>query len=260
MTSRLDFPIWPPGFSRRIVLSPSRDWIGAALEDDAHSFWFRLDHAEGRITAVAGKALRHPWSACPGAVNKLEAELPGARLEDIAARDPREDCTHLFDLAILCAAHAADTAPLRFDMTVADRVEGGTTATLAENGVDRMMWRIDGLEIMEPEPFAGRDLRRLSQWKRELSPENAERAALLRRTVFVSGVRRFVPQPGEYAADQGPTRMGACYNYQLPQAQDSTRIADWQKDFSESGLQPLGGFDPEKDFAVLGMARRNTRS
>ena len=138
------FPTFPPGLWRRIVLQPGPGskgdgWIGGALEDDMHRFHIRLDHAEGRVTAVHATAVRHPWSACPGATGFIARELTGQLLADVGRRDPAQHCTHLYDLAILAAAHAGDTRPTRFDMTVADRVDGRTTATLRGNGAE--LWR-----------------------------------------------------------------------------------------------------------------------
>lgn len=244
-------PDWPPGFWRRIILQPSRRWIGAALEDDIHSFRLRLDHADGEVVSVAGTMLRHPWTACPGAVGQLQRELVGKRLEDVAALEPRQHCTHLLDLAILCAAHARDEGPSQFDMKVADRVDGRTTAILREGGLDRVQWRLDGLDIVAPAEGPARNLRMLSQWKSELSPKQAEWATLLRRAVFVSGGRQFVPPPGEQTADRGAARLGACFNYQLPQASRSTRTSDWRKDFSTLDEAPLQGLDPERALATL---------
>ncbi|RZK03432.1 MAG: hypothetical protein EOO76_02625 [Novosphingobium sp.] len=241
------FPAYPSGLHRRIVLQPGGDWVGGALEDDMHRFHIRLDHAEGRVTRVAAKAVRHPWSACPGATHFIAKELTGELLADVGARDPAQHCTHLYDLAILAAAHADDTAPMRFDMTVTDRVEDRTTATLYENGIETLRWQLDGTAI------AGttRDLRRLSQWKRELSPQEAEGATLLRRAVFVSGARAYVAPSLEQTAALNQGRMGVCFNYQLPQAESSTRTPNWHRDFSQSGHQPLEDFDPASAFAAM---------
>lgn len=251
MTSADSFPAWPTGFWRCIILQPLKGGIGAALEDDIHAFRLRLDHVEGRVVSVAAKMLRHPWTACPGAVGHLRRELVGKRLDDIAALEPRQHCTHLLDLAILCAAHAEDERPRHFDMKVADRIGGRTTATLHEDGLERLQWRLDDLDIVEPAAEPTRNLRALSQWKRDLSPQQAEWATLLRRAVFVSGGRRFVPPSEEQTADQGPARLGVCFNYQLPQASRSTRRPDWRKDFSTSDKAPLQGLDPVRAFAEL---------
>lgn len=216
-----------------------------------HCFLLRLDHAEGRIVSVAGKALRHPWSACPGAVGYIKSELTGKRLDDVAKLEARQNCTHLLDLAILSAAHVTDDAPRHFDMKVADRVNGRTTAILYEDGFERLRWQLDGLDIVGPETPVSRNLRALSQWKRELPQEQAEWATLLRRAVFISGGRQFSPPPEERAADQGPARLGVCYNYQLPQARQSTRTPDWRKDFSLSGREPLEALELAGAFTTL---------
>lgn len=244
------YSTYPPGLWRRIVLHPGAGWIGAALEDDMHRFHLRIDHANGRIRSVRAEARRHPWTACPGAVTRLTGELVGETLADVARRDPGQHCTHLLDLAILVAAHAGDKAPLRFDMTVADRVEDRTTATLFEDGGEVLRWQLKGTAITGPAPHAGFDLRKLSEWKKGLPPRDAERATLLRRAVFISGGRTFVTPPGERAVDRGTQRMGACYNFQLPQAEASVRTPNWRRDFSMAAGEPLAGFDPAEVFGA----------
>jgi hypothetical protein len=252
VSAQAAFPAYPPGLHRRIVLQPGDGWIGAALEDDMHRFHLRLDHAQGRVTAVAGKAVRHPWSACPGAIGFMAAELTGQLLADVARRDPFQHCTHLFDLAVLVAAHTEDREPTRFDMTVADRVEERTTATLYENGVEKLRWRLSGTTIAGDAPFGGRDLRQLSKWKQALPAADGERATLLRRAIFVSGARQYAPPPGDPSAYDNRERMGVCFNYQLPQAATSHRTPDWHRDFSQSGAEPLQGLDPAREFEAMG--------
>jgi hypothetical protein len=243
------YPSFPPGFHRRIVLQPGEGWIGGALEDDMHRFHIRIDHAGGRITALSARAVRHPWSACPGAADFISKELSGELLTDVARRDPFQQCTHLFDLAILSAAHANDTAPARFDMRVADRVGGRTTATLELDGAEKLRWQLDGTSIAG----AGRDLLLLSRWKHELSPHEAEWTTALRRAIYVSGARQYVPPPNNPTAAESPERMGVCFNYQLPQAETSRRTPDWHRDFSRSGCEPLERFDPMDEFSAMGV-------
>ena len=245
------FPTFPPGLHRRIVLQPGDGWIGGALEDDMHRFHIRLDHAGGRVTRVSARAVRHPWSACPGATGFIARELTGELLADVGKRDPAQHCTHLYDLAILAAAHAGDTGPTRFDMTVADRVEGRTTASLAQDGTERLRWQLDGTAITEGSAHAGLDLRQLSKWKRELPPHEAEWATLLRRAIFVSGARQYIAPSAEQTAAMNEGRMGVCFNYQMPQAEGSTRTPGWHRDFSQSGHEPLENLDPQREFASM---------
>lgn len=253
------FPTWPPGLWRRIMLQPGPGWIGGALEDDMHNFRIRLDHEDGRITAVHAAGLRTPWSACTGAAAHIKAELTGELLADVAARDPTQQCTHLFDLAILAAAHAEDTEPTVFDMRVADRVGaselggGRTTGALSVNGVEKMRWQLDGTMIEGPERFADRDMKRVSKWKSEFPPDEAEWATLLRRAIFIAPARVYDPPAGQKATEMA-WRMGVCYNYQLPQAEDSVALFD-RRDFSTGGKEPLQGIEPEKEFVAMGEAR-----
>ena len=260
LSDETPYPTWPPGLWRRIILQPGRSghlsWIGGALEDDMHRFHMRFDHADGRIIRASAQALRHPWSACPGAAPLIAGELTGALLADVARRDPAQHCTHLYDLAVVMAAHAEDTEPTRFDMRVADRVDEHTTAALEENGEESLRWQLDGTVITGPGPYAGRDLRKLSQWKQDLPLRDAERATILRRAVFISGGRQFVAPATEHAAQQGPMRMGpmrmgVCFNYQMPQAAGSTRTPDWRKDFSTSDIEPLAGLDAEAELGAM---------
>jgi hypothetical protein len=169
-----------------------------------------------------------------GATVHLAAELTGAALSEIAARDPAQHCTHLFDLAVILAAHVDDREATTYDMRVADRVNERTTASLAENGIEKVRWQLDGTAIHD----ADRDLRTLSRWKHELSPDDAERALMLRRAVFVSGVRHYTAPANLTAAEPGSARMGVCYNYQLPQAATST-----------GEREPLAGLDLAREFA-----------
>lgn len=236
------FPSYPPGFWRRIDMVPFAGHIIAGLEDDAHRFFLRVSHDGALITDVTARADRFPWSTCPGAAPFLSEQLTGRTLEDVAALDPTIHCTHLYDLAVIAAAHAGAPAPVRFDMQVADRVDARTTATLFQDGQVRLQWRLNDTEIEGPGEWAGRNLKKLSVWKQELPPETALWAAMLRRAAFVSGVRR-QPEftPGQ-TADRGPLRIGACFTYQLPRARDATRSTNWRRDFSQSPDAPLRGF------------------
>ena len=244
------FPSWPPGLWRRILLQPGSGWIGAALEDDAHRFHLRIEHQDGRIARASAKGVRIPWTGCSGAPDFIAGELTGVLLADVAGRDPAQHCTHLLDLAIVAAAHADDSELTIYDMQVADRVEDRTTATLFENGEPRLQWQLRDTAIEAPEPFAGLDLRQLSSWKQDFPTREAEWSTLLRRAVFISGLRRFAPPVGERAADMGLMRRGACFNYQMPQVENSTSIME-RRDFSVGRHEPLEGFEPQTVFGAM---------
>lgn len=236
--------VHPPGFWRRIILIPSLARIDVALEDDAHRFLLRMSHEAGKITDVSARTDRAPWSTCADAGAYLGERLIGCRLEDVAALESSSHCTHLLDLAVLSAAQSGATGRLCYDMRVTDPIGALRTATLAENDRPGLVWQLDGTEIIGHGQWAGRDLKKLAIWKDELSVQDALWATMLRRAVLVSGVRR---QPGilaARAADRGPSRIGACYTYQLPRTEEAVPTINWRRDFSGSADTPLRGFDP----------------
>jgi len=247
------YPQFPPGFWRRIVLHPGEGWIGGAVEDDMHHFRLRFDHEDGVIVAARSSAVRHPWTGCGGAPDHIVARLTGDTLAEVARRDPKEHCTHLFDLSVLMAAHAGDSAPTILDMRVADAVQGRTTATLHCNGAERLRLNIDGSVIDAPEPYAGLDLKQVSRWKNDLDPETAELMVILRRAVYVSSARQYIGRmPAGMEGTQSPLAEHApCFNYRSPVIEETRSLYEMQ-DFSESGLGPLEDLDPKRDFAALG--------
>lgn len=255
------YPTFPPGLWRRIVLWPAPGWIGGALEDDMHSFRIRLDHQGGRIIAAYARAVRTPWSMCPGAADHIARELTGELLAGVAARDPLQHCTHLFDLAVLAAAHAQDSEPMTIDMRVADRIGaaelggGRTTATLCVNGSEKMRWLLDGTLITGPDRYAGRDIKRVSRWKHDYPADEAEWATALRRAVFIAPARVYELPIGKTASEVSALRKGVCYNYQPPRIDRSVALFD-RRDFSMSGRKPLEHIDHHAEFmAIAELAR-----
>lgn len=245
-----DYPSFPPGFWRRVVLYPRHGQIVGAMEDDMHHFHLRMDHAHGRVTHLTGNAVRHPWTGCAGAPFHLARDLEGELLADVANRDPFQHCTHLLDLAIVMAAHANDTAPSRFDMRVADRLDERTTATLEHDGEERLRWYITSTMIDGPERFAGRDLKRVSTWKHEYPADIAEQATMLRRAIFVSGARRHTLEKNRRGTEMQLARHGVCFNYRSPQLEETISLYE-TREFSQSGHEPLDGFEPERAFVSI---------
>src|SRR5262249_22097619 len=149
--------------------------------DDYHRFRIQLSHADGVITGLQTQADRFPWSTCPDAGKFLAEQTVGKPLQYVAGLDPLSHCTHFFELLVVCAAHALDGEPTRFDIRVPDRKDGRTRASLSENGREVLYWEMNGTLIEGPGEWAGRDLRQLSTWKHSLSRELIERSVLLRR-------------------------------------------------------------------------------
>lgn len=240
------FPAFPPGFWRRLVIDPERgDVVVAALEDDAHCLSLALFHEGGRVTRVSARTERVPYTTCPGASEAIAAALTGLSLDALAGIDPREQCTHLFDLAVAAATYAGAAQAVRYDMRVADRVGERTTASIDRDGEPLFAWQLEGTTICGPGDWTGRDLRRLSVWKSELDAPTALATTLLRRAVYVSGVRRQPDRSEMKATDYGLSRQGVCFTHQMPRALDAVRREGWRKDFSRDGSAPLEGFIPE---------------
>ncbi|MCB2047953.1 MAG: hypothetical protein KDE32_06965 [Novosphingobium sp.] len=249
-TQQSAYPEFPPGFWRRIVLQPGQGWIGGAIEDDMHNFRLRFDHADGMIVGAEGSAIRHPWTGCGGAPDHMVKRTVGCALAEVAGRDPKEHCTHLFDLAALMAAHAHDTGPLTFDIKVGDPVEGRTTATLTRNGEEHLHLLIDGSVIAAPDAYAGLSLRQLSQWKHDLPPEIAEEMSVLRRAVYVSSARQYTMKVG-LEGPKSPLAVHApCFNYRTPVIEETRSLYE-VRDFSTGDSEPLEDLVPLRDFASL---------
>jgi hypothetical protein len=237
---------YPPGLWRRIAIHPAPGVIVGGLEDDVHRFTLRLAHEDGVVTGAEAHATRFPWSTCPGAAPFIAEQLVGRTLAEVAALDAYAHCTHLYELAVLCAAHAGDAAPVVFDLKVGDRPtsEDRAVAMLEENGAEVLRWDMLGTLLEGPGAWTGRDLRKLSTWKRDLSPEVAERAMMLRRAVQVSGARR-QPEVFGVRAGERSERMGACFTYQMPRANDAEHSKDWRIDWSATTHGPLQDFEPD---------------
>lgn len=233
-------PDFPPGFWRRIAIYPYPDKVVAGVEDDVHRFRAALFHDQGIVTSVETWVDRFPYTTCFEAGTFLAAQVAGQRLDALAKLDPRVNCTHLYDLAVLAARHAGAATAVIFDIQVADRVEGRTRATLWRCGDLIGKWAVAGTVIHEPAVHSGRDLRSLSHWKSDLPEERAVHAALLRRGIQISGARR--APPVERAADRGAQRSGACFTYQSGQMEHAAATPGGLIDFSLGTMAPLEDF------------------
>lgn len=195
--------------------------VRGELEDDFHHFRVSIAHDGRHVTALDGEALRHPWSTCPEALGPLSA-LVGAPLDPDATAaggqaDPRQSCTHWFDLSGLAIAHAASgRARRRYDVVVPDRTpDGRTTAHLDRDGRRVLDWDVDPRTVLGPEPYAGRRLGRgFLAWARSaLDPEVAEAAVVLRRACTISMGRLMDLDDYQRASDVGHGLDGTCHTF-----------------------------------------------
>jgi hypothetical protein len=241
-------------FTRRVVAIAEPGRAFAALEDDFHHFHAEIAHDGGRVTAVAGQALRYPRSSCPEARERLQ-QFVGLALDAASTGiDATWQCTHVYELVRLAIAQARrqrDDAfrqrggercgAREYEIRVPDRVARRTQAEIRRDGKTVLTWQIEGSLIVAPERFAGFDIYGRSRWPDGLDADQLEAAMLLRRGAWLSIAR------GIYAtgvdAHGAPTGLkfklnspvsGACYSYQ-PQVEagaKSLRLAN-RRDFTD---------------------------
>lgn len=226
-----------PGMRRAILLDPRPGRIRGFLEDEVHHFEVELAHGDGIITDVAARAIRHPWTTCAGAGPLLAERLRGVALADAPAFDsPYAHCTHIFDLALLAAAHALDERPALFRMFVADAVAGRRRAVLERDGETVIDWPLDGETILPPHRQAGLSLRAIRQWSAALPAAEREAGLVLRRTVFISSARTYDPDAA--VAPPNPP-MGACFTHQPEHFDPEARVRGSRRDFTGADRGPL---------------------
>lgn len=228
----------PPGFWRRFRIIPAAGRVCCEVEDDYHCMRVTVEHDGVRATAVAPHMRRAPWTTCPGAESELQATFTGVALADFPARGAKkQNCTHLYDLAELAAAHAMDPAPLVYDILVADPVEGRRQATIYRDGQRLFGWVEQQFELLEPVELAGRSLFDLREWLERQPADKREAARLLRWGTILANGRQI---PLEQQSDAG--KMPAnCYTFQPQRAAQAKRIGEI-RDFSTRPEQPLDGY------------------
>lgn len=216
------------------------------LEDDFHRFRVTLQHDSSRVAAVAGEALRSPWTTCADAADPLRA-LEGMELSTrIAApglvTDPRVNCTHMFDLAGLAVIHAAaGRQTRRYDAELPVRSGDTQIATLWRDGDLCMQWTLawdaDGHQTcVDPPPFSdttwhGGFLR----WASEtLDPDTAEAAVILRRACYIGVGYGINLDRYDHPSDIEYPMTGVCFTMQPERMSVAFRNRGTIRDFSDT--------------------------
>lgn len=224
-----------PGFRRRFIVTPASNRVSSEVEDDYHCMGVTIHHDGLRATKVEAAMQRAPWTTCPGAVARLEQTFTGVPLEGFATRgEKRTNCTHLHDLAVLAAAHAADHDSLIYDILVSDPIEGRRQTELRRDGRRVLGWvEVDG-RIIEPEALAGVSFERMRPWMDSLDGAGQEAARLLRWGTILAHGRTI---PWERQSDSSRLPVGNCYTFQPDRITQAKRIGVI-RDFSQ-GARPL---------------------
>ena len=203
-------------FRRRVELSrPEAGVVEAEVEDHIHHFAVRVQHGGGRVSDIAGRAVRAPWSTCPGAAAVL-SELVGAPVDDARVVDPGAHCTHLLDLALVAVRFAGTDVPARrFDLVVDGWDGPAATATVRRDDGLSLRWSLRGMEIAGPEPYVGHRLGAgFTSWAiTTLAADEAELALLLRRAAWMSSSRGIDLDDFDRLSEL-PIPPGSCFSAQ----------------------------------------------
>jgi hypothetical protein len=225
-----------PGYRRRFRVTPGEGWVRSEMEDDYHHMRVTLRHAAGGVTGVEPEMVRAPWTTCPGAVARLQETFTGRPLADFPALSAEKatNCTHLHDLALLAAAHAADQKPLVYDVLASDAVAGRRLIQLRRNGEPVMDWVEQDGRLVAPAQAAGMTLLQLRPYIDSLDAEGQEQARVLRWGAIVAHGRAIPLENQSDATRMPPT----CFTFQPENKVRAIRVGEI-RDFSQSSEEPL---------------------
>jgi hypothetical protein len=234
-------------FRRRIrVVVDTPGVVAGGLEDDFHYFQVRVNHDGEQVTTVEAESKRWPWSTCPGAAVPLQA-LAGMPLSRRCLAvgdwtDPRQNCTHMFDLAGLAIAHAARRGPpgtvRQYDIEIPAGAQAGGRREVRvwRDGELTLAWELAGRACVAPPPFSEVPWRGgFLHWAdRNLEVDDAEAAIVLRRACDIGMGRGMdldaIPRAVDALASQG----GVCHTMQPGIVEVALRnrgtVRDWDPD------------------------------
>lgn len=224
-----------PGFRRRFRITPTPGCVRCEVEDDYHCMSVTVQHDAVIASQVHAELVRAPWTTCPGAPAQVEKTFTGIPLQAFAERgEKKANCTHLYDLALLAAAHALDERVMIYDILVSDPINGRRSAELRSDGIALLSWTEAEGTIVEPSDMAGLTIWTLNPWIEGLDSSLREPARLLRwGAVLAHG--RLIPMEKQSDASRMPAN---CYTFQPARAAEATRIVD-VRDFSNGSARPL---------------------
>lgn len=224
-----------PGFRRRFRVTPSAGCVTTEVEDDYHRMEVTLRH-DGRVaTSVEGRLIRAPWTTCPGATAQVRDTFTGVALAEFPARGGKPaNCTHLYDLALLGAAHAFEASAFVYEMLIGDPVDGERRAEIRRDGVTVFGWTEKAFRIVAPEALAGNSLQQLKPWVDALAPHEQEAVRLLRWANMIANGRQ-IPLERQSDASRMPS---TCYTFQPERKTIAVRVGVI-RDFRPGSQQPL---------------------
>lgn len=236
-------PFTVGGYRRNVIVTPSAGKCTTALEDDYHAMVVTITHDGSVITGLTSEMVRVPWSTCPGAAEVISRTFIGVSLQEAAKRgDKRLNCTHLYDLTLLAAAHALDDGPTFYAIAASDKVDGLVDAEIRLNGQPVLSVAHCNDVLTYPEAVVGRTLFDMRDWIAGLPDAATREAARLLQwaTIIAHGRALTLEQHGDISRTPA-----SCYTFQEERRHDAVRLPTIL-DFSDCSATPLAGFDGER--------------
>lgn len=222
--------------------------VTAELEDNCHQFRVRLFHDGHKVCAVNGDALRFPNDTCPGAVTLLDRLVgvtlgmgPGAFAK---STNPREFCTHLFDLACLAYTHAsrspesfAGDTRLYHAIIQDEDDEGIQDAQVLINDKTVIHWHLKNHVVQDEGIAKNANVHSgFTRWAMaHLEGDELEAAIVLAKTNFVAMSRRVDTE--KVAGTQlvkGIMPKDICYTYRSPVMENAHHLHNSTVDYSHN--------------------------
>lgn len=236
-------------FHRRIRLNHQPNQVFAELEDCAHGFTVMLRYEGDTITSIDPRTLRIPLSTCPGAVEPLKAftgQSISKRAEElIRAINPKQNCTHLYDLTVLAISHARRPHGVRvYDIIMPDEVDSPSTLSVLCDGETVLEWQVKEWEVTAPTEIAGKTLYLgFSAWLAEHCQGDAqmiEYGQMAQKGYLVSSSRRFDKDAFNGAPVEVMEGMdGICHTYTKGTIETAHHTIGTARDFSDCPEQLL---------------------
>ncbi len=253
--SQQPFPLNPDFgrgcYRRRIRLRALPGRVEAELEDSNHGLRCAIDHDGQRVTGVESETLRVPFSTCSGASEPLRA-LIGVELSlqprAIAeAVNPRANCTHLYDLALLAIAHGHRNAgggpsSRNYELRVDDEHDGPSDAMVWLDGELIHHWCAADWTIASPAELSDKPLYKgFAAWANdEFDGDAREAAFVLHKGYFVASARRYdLNAAAGQAATAHMYLPGVCHSYSPGIVEQAVRLENSVRDFSDCPEQLL---------------------